>query len=182
MDEQIRTYFNDIYSPDRTLQHTAFINLLSITDEPVDWAYEIWQELLTGLTHENNRVRAIASQLLINLAKSDPVDRILTDLAALFEVTRDKRFVTARHCSQSLWKVGVESEEHRTQLVEGLESRYFECASEKYRTLIRFDIVQNMRKLPDEIPDDQIKARELQLIELGDDPKYQKRYAILWKV
>lgn len=181
MDEKTRTYFNNIYSPDRAIQHTAFMNLLSMTDEPVEWAYEVWQELVAGLTHENNRVRAIASQLLINLAKSDPEDKILIDLDALFEVTRDKRFVTARHCLQSLWKVGIESEEHRAQVMKGLESRYFECASEKNCTLIRFDIIQDMRNLYDEIPDKQIKARALQLIEIESDPKYQKKYAKLWK-
>jgi hypothetical protein len=38
-----------------------------------------------------------------------------------------------------------------------------------------------MRKLYDELPDEQIKARALRLIELEDDPNYQKKYAKLWK-
>jgi transcription elongation factor GreA-like protein len=82
---------------------------------------------------------------------------------------------------QSLWKVGIESEEHRVQVMQGLESRYFECATEKNCTLIRFEIIQDMRNLYDEIPDEQIKARALQLVEMEDDPNYQKKYAKLWK-
>jgi len=38
-----------------------------------------------------------------SLAKSDP-KRMLKELDTLFAVTRDERFVTARHSLQSLWK------------------------------------------------------------------------------
>jgi hypothetical protein len=77
------------------------------TEQPVTWAYDVWDELLQALQHKDNHRRAIAAQLLCNLAKIDPEKRMLRDFAALFAVTKDERFVTARHCLQSLWKVGA---------------------------------------------------------------------------
>jgi hypothetical protein len=73
-----------------------------MTNEKVDWAYDIWDVLKNDLTHSDNHHRAIAAQLLCNLAKSDPEARMLGDFSALMEVTKDKRFVTARHC---LWEL-----------------------------------------------------------------------------
>jgi hypothetical protein len=42
------------------------------------------------------RSRAIAAQVLCNLAKSDPKNRMAKDFQALLNVTKDERFVTAR--------------------------------------------------------------------------------------
>lgn len=77
MNKAIQANFVNIYSEDRALQNTAFMNLLEITEEPVDWAYEIWDEMVESLSHKNNCVRAIASQIPINLTKSDPDKKIL---------------------------------------------------------------------------------------------------------
>ena len=60
-------------------QNKAFFYLLEVTDQPVDWAYEVWEELVANLRHKDNHVRAIAAQLLCNLAKSDPEQRMLRD-------------------------------------------------------------------------------------------------------
>ena len=45
--------------------------------------------------------------MLANLTKSDPEKRILKDFDALLSVTKDERFVTARHTMQSIWKVAL---------------------------------------------------------------------------
>jgi len=66
--------------PDR--QNYAFQSLLKATDSPVGWAYEVWEDLLHTLVNGNNRHRSIAAQVLSNLAKSDPKQRMLKDLAA----------------------------------------------------------------------------------------------------
>ena len=39
--------------------------------------------------------------------------RMLKDFDKLLAVTKDERFVTARHCLQSLWKVGAAGPEQR---------------------------------------------------------------------
>ena len=84
-----------------------------MTCKPVDWAYDLWNEVVENLSHKDNHNRAIAAQVLCNLAKSDPEGRILKDFDTLLAVTRDARFVTARHCLQALWKVGAAGKNSR---------------------------------------------------------------------
>lgn len=107
----------------------------------------MWDGLVADLTHKDNHVRAIAAHILCNLAKSDPETRMRKDFPTLLNVTRDERFVTARHCMQALWKVGAAGKLQQELLLEGLETRSKECISEKNSTLIRFDIIQGPRNL-----------------------------------
>lgn len=181
MDPIIRAQLDQITSEDREQQHLAFIHLLEATDQSVSWTYQAWDELVGELSHKNNRVRAIAAQILCNLAKSDPEKRMLNDFDALLRVTKDERFVTARHCLQALWKVGVAGKEQRRLLMDGLERRFHECSAEKNCTLIRYDIVQGMRRMYDEIQDEAIRLKALELIEIEADPKYRKKYLSLWR-
>lgn len=182
MDEALKARMADIRSGDRAVQGRAFEALLAATDAPVDWAYEVWDDLLAALTHKDNHLRAIAAQLLANLAKSDPEGRMLEDFDALLAVTRDERFVTARHALLSLWKVGLAGDAQRRRLLDGLAARFGDCAPEKNSTLIRFDIAQGLRKLYDHAPDESIRRTALGLIATETDPKYRKKYEGAWKV
>src|SRR4030065_6261 len=102
MDKVTRTNLDNLWSEDREMQNKAFFQILEATDKPVDWAYDVWDEMIANLSHKDNHNRAIAAQILCNLAKSDPRNRMLRDLDALLAVTRDERFVTAQHCLQSM--------------------------------------------------------------------------------
>jgi len=137
--------------------------------------------MVAGLTHEDNHVRAIAAQVLCNLAKSDPKERILKDFNALIEVTRDERFVTARHCMQALWKVGAAGRKQQKMYMDAMDKRFRECITEKNGTLIRYDILQSMRNMYDALKDEKIKERAVELIQLEEDPKYRKKYTTLWR-
>jgi hypothetical protein len=53
------------------------------------------------------------------------------DFGALLKVTKDARFVTARHCLQSLWKVAAAGRQQQKLVVDGLAGRFRECAAEK---------------------------------------------------
>ncbi|MFN8375614.1 MAG: hypothetical protein U0694_22425 [Anaerolineae bacterium] len=181
MDDTTRTYLNNLYSADKELQNVAFFALLDITEQPVDWAYEVWDDLVKNLAHKDNHVRAIAAQLLCSLAKSDPQKRMLRDFAALLAVTKDERFVTARHCMQALWQVGIVDKEQQQTYMNGLQTRFQECAAEKNCTLIRYDIAQSLRSVYDVVKDEKIRSLALALIESEDDLKYRKKYAGLWK-
>lgn len=172
--------FADLWRDDRALQGQAFQHILELTSEPVDWAYGVWDQVLEQLTDRNNRNRSIAAQVLCNLARSDPSRRILRDFPALFDVVRDERFVTARHALQAMWKVGCEGPEHQELLVAALENRFSECASHKNRTLIRYDIIECLRKLFDVTHYESIRTRAEALIALEDELKYQKKYRSLW--
>jgi hypothetical protein len=182
MNKVTRTNLDNLWSNDRELQNRAFTAILKATDRPVDWAYDVWDEVVANLSHPDNHNRAIAAQVLCNLAKSDPKGRILKDFDALLAVTRDERFVTARHCLQALWKVGAAGKKQQKKLVAGLAGRFAECATEKNCTLIRYDISQSLRNLYDAVKDETVREQALELIETEPDLKYRKKYVRVWKV
>jgi hypothetical protein len=181
MDKITRTNLDNLWSENRDLQNRAFFYMIEATDKPVDWAYEVWDEMIENLHHKDNHNRAIAAQILSNLAKSDPKNRMLKDFDALLAVTKDKKFVTARHSLQSLWKVGAAGKKQQKILVEGLERRFKECITEKNCTLIRYDIIQSLRNLHDTVADEKVKEKALELIETEEDLKYRKKYASIWR-
>jgi hypothetical protein len=154
---------------------------MKATAEPVDWAYDIWDAIRDTLTDKDNRRRAIAAQVLCSLAKSDPEHRMRESLPALLAVTKDERFVTARHCLQSLWKVGVIGAELRKQLVDGLFIRFNECSTEKNCTLIRYDILEVLAKIYAVTGDEEVRTQALRWIAAETDLKYRKKYTGLWK-
>jgi hypothetical protein len=158
-----------------------FFYVLAATDKPVDWAYEIWDAMVADLRHRDNHVRAIAAQILCNLVKGDPENRMPKDFDALLEVTKDERFVTARHCLQSLWKVGLAGERQQQKLINGLERRFDERITKKNCTLIRYDIIQSLRNVYDKVHDEAIREKALALIKTEADLKYRKKYAGLWR-
>jgi hypothetical protein len=181
MNNVIRKNLDQLWIEDRDLQNEGYYYILKITDKPVDWAYEAWDEVVKNLSHADNHNRAIAAQVLCNLAKSDPQERILKDFKKLLNVTRDERFVTARHCMQSLWKVGVAGAKQQKLWMEGLTGRFGECISEKNCQLIRYDVLQSFRNVYDAVGDEKIKMQALKLIETEDDVKYRKKYMTLWR-
>jgi RecB family endonuclease NucS len=180
MDSKTRKHLENLRSEDRELQNNAFSYILKETEKPVDWAYEVWDQLVAGLRHKDNHIRAISAQILANLAKSDPKNKMQNDFPALMAVTKDEKFVTARHTLQSIWKVGMEKKMQKT-VVEALADWFKNCITEKNWTLIRYDIIQDLRNLYDEVKDEQIKQKALELIETEEDPKYKKKYANVWK-
>jgi hypothetical protein len=180
MDSNTQKQLNNLRSEDRALQNEAFSFILKETEKSVDWAYEVWAQLVEGLRHKDNHVRAISAQILANLAKSDPKNRMKKDFPALMAVTKDEKFVTARHTLQSIWKVGMETKMRKT-VVEALANWFKDCKTEKNWTLIRYDIIQDLRNLYDEGKDEKIKRRALKLIETEEDVKYKKKYAGVWK-
>jgi len=181
MDLELRRTFDNVWGMDRKLQNEAFFTILDLTNETVDWAYEVWDEIRSNLKHEDNHNRAIAGQVLSRLAISDPEGRLLKDFKALFNVTRDKRFVTARHTMQSLWIVGAATEALRKLYLEHMEDRYDECIAEKQSSLIRFDVITSLRKVYDAVGDESVKEKALAWIEREEDLKYRKKYAQVWK-
>ncbi|MBC7829011.1 MAG: hypothetical protein H7122_14775 [Chitinophagaceae bacterium] len=181
MDEKTREHLNNLHSRDADLRYASFHYLIQLTQQPVNWAYEVWDELLALLRNGDNHQRAIAAQLLSNLAKSDSQKRMLNHLDQLIAVTKDEKFVTARHSLQSLWKVGVASEDLKKMVVENLGKRFIECIDEKNCSLIRYDILEVLRKMYDQLQDEKLKDIALTLIEKEEDPKYRKKYAGLWK-
>jgi len=181
MDKTNRTHLDNIRSEDEQLQNKSYTALMEKTEKPVDWAYEAWDEIVAGLTDKDNHVRAICGQLFGNLSKSDPKGRMFKDFDKLLNVTKDEKFVTARHTMQNIWKIGLGGKKYQQLVVQGLEKRFKECTKEKNGTLIRNDIQVALRNLYNATTSSDIKEKALELIELEKDLKYKKKYALVWK-
>jgi len=154
---------------------------MAATKDEVDWAYDVWDQLKSGLSDSDNHQRSRSAQFLCHLAKSDPEKRMLEDFPAVWAVTRDKKFVTARHCLQSIWKIGLAGTEQKEMVIKSFVDRFINGVDEKNYTLIRFDIIQGLRNLYDKIKNEEIKQIALDLIEKEQDPKYKKKYATVWR-
>jgi hypothetical protein len=181
MDATIRTHYDNLYAQDGDVRYEALNSMLQATEQRVDWVYEVWDDLVAHLHHENGHVRAIAAQVLCNLARSDTEKRMLGDFDALLTLTKDDKFVTARHCLQALWKVGLAGTDQQQIVVNGLATRFKDCVAEKNCTLIRYDIIQDLKQLYDAVNDEAIRERALDLIATEQDEKYRKKYASVMK-
>lgn len=180
MDQSIQKLFFELESEDKDVQYEAFKNFLAVTDKEVDWAYEVWDQLLEWLTDRNSHRRSRSAQFLANLALSDPEKRILNDFSKLWEVTYDPKFVTARHTLQNIWKIGLSGPEQKKMVITHLVDRFRKCSDEKNYTLIRYDVIVGLKKMYNELKDEKIKQATLQLIESEEDIKYRKKYATAW--
>ncbi|MFL2100642.1 hypothetical protein [Desemzia sp. FAM 23991] len=181
MDTTIQSYFKDLSSTDKEKQLSAYHAILKITEEPVDWAYEVWENLKSDLKHKNNHRRSRAAQFLASLAISDPENRMLTDFSDVWKVTYDEKFVTARHALQSIWKIALAGKEQKGLVLQYLTNRFRDCVVEKNYTLTRFDIIEDLKKLYLVQSDENLKNLSLELIESVDEPKYKKKYLDVWK-
>jgi len=181
MDKTTRTHLDNLHSDDASVRYVAFMYVMGATAKPVPWAYDVWDDLLELLRSGDNHQRAIAAQVLSNLAKSDPKNRMVKDLDAVMAVTHDERFVTARHALLATWKIAAAGKKHQQLVVERLAKRFRSCTAEKNCTLIRYDIIKVLRDLYDEVADERVKEEALALIATEQDLKYRKKYAGLWK-
>lgn len=181
MDQAMELAFEQSKTGDKDERYQSYQTIIAATDQEVSWAYEVWDQLIEDLSHKDNHQRSRASQYLAGLAKSDPDKRILADFPKIWQVTYDEKFVTARHTLQALWKIGIAGSEQKDMLLTYLSDRFKVCENEKNYTLIRNDIIQNMRNLYDYFASEGIKDLALELIETVDDVKYQKKYLKIWK-
>jgi len=181
MDSITQTHWENLRAQDGNLRFEALNYMVAATNQPVNWAYDVWDELLENLRHTDNHQRAIAATLLCNLAKSDPEQRMLRDFDAIFAVTKDAKFVTARHSLQAAWKVGAAGAQQQQLVVDRLAGRFRDCAAEKNCTLIRYDIIQGLHNLYAEVQDETVRETALALIATEADSKYRKKYASLWR-
>ena len=181
VDSRIRNLFSLLESADKNEQFASFAQLMEVTCFPVEWAYEVWDHLKAELRSPNHHTRSRAAQFLCHLAISDPEKRVLTDFPAVWNVTKDEKVVTARHALQSIWRIGLAGEEQKQMVLEALKTRFLQCTEEKNYTLIRFDIIQGIRNLYDQLQENDLKEQAMEWIQAEDNEKYQKKYASVWK-
>ncbi|WP_456274538.1 hypothetical protein [Bacillus sp. AK031] len=181
MNSDIRALFENLASKEKTEQYEAYQKIMELTEKEVDWSYDVWDRLIEDLSNKDPHKRSRAAQFLSHLAISDPENKILQDFPMVWEITKDEKFVTARHALQAIWRVGLAGKRQKELVVSHLIDRFHHCTDEKNSTLIRFDIIQDLRNLFDILRDESLKGLALELIESEEDSKYKKKYASVWK-
>lgn len=185
----VPSWYPDLWSNDRARQNAAYTILLEettldamtlATTAGVGWTASVWDDIVARLSDPDNHNRSIAAQLLCRFAAAEP-DRIIAVLPSLVEVTRDDRFVTARHCLQSMWRIGAAGQGPRDAVVVALIDRFRDCEDEKNTTLIRADIIEALAKIYDIEPDEHLEHLVLELIDTEDDDKYRTKYLGTWR-
>ena len=182
MDLYTQECFDNLASTDDTIRMNALQTMLDITEKPVDWVYAVWDDLLHRLNHPNSYQRTIAILVLCNLAKSDTKNRLGNSLELLLAHTKDEKFVTSRKCLQNIWKVAASSPQYRDKVIDHLEKRFMECASETHSNLLRQDILQSIRSLYDQEKDEQLLTRAGEWLQEEKEEKYRKQYAAILKI
>jgi len=181
MNSKTRTLYSNLSSTDDKDRLDAFNKILSLTDSKVPWVYEVWDDLLLRLGHPNSYQKSIAIMLLCNLVKSDTDQRISQSIETILEHTKDEKFITSRRCIQNIWKVAAAAPDIRQKVIDHLEMRFKECASEKHFNLLRTDIIQSIRSLYDFQPDENLRELGKSMIKEENESKYRKKYeAILF--
>lgn len=82
---------------------------------------------------------------------------------------------------QAVWRVGLAGSEQKKLVITHFIDRFHTCENEKNYTLIRFDIIQGLKNLYEEVEDEEIKREAIKLIEREEDNKYRKKYMNVWK-
>ncbi|UOQ84983.1 hypothetical protein [Gracilibacillus salinarum] len=181
MNQTVQSNFDNLKSKDRNKQYEAYTQLIKEMKHEVDWAYEVWDELVEDLSSKDAHDRSRAGQFLSYLAISDPENRILDDFDKVWQVTYDEKFVTARHTLQAIWRIALAGKQHEKLVVDRMTDRFINGANEKNYTLRRNDMIQNLYNIYQETENPEVEKVALSLIELEEDPKYRKKYAKIWK-
>ncbi len=176
MNKVVKESIDNLASTDDKIRFAALQSILKMTDDKVNWVYEVWNDLVDKLDDKNSYQRSVAILVLCNLAKSDAENRIEACLHCLLAHTRDEKFITTRQCIQNIWKVAASNRQARDVVLDHLEKQFAECAGEKHYNLIRSDIIQSMRLLSDCDHDGRLLARAKDLAKTEPEEKYRKQY------
>jgi hypothetical protein len=182
MNKKVRESIDNLASTDDKIRLAALQTILRITDNQVDWVYDVWDDLIDKLDNENSYQRSIAILVLCNLAKSDSENRIEGALPRLLAHTKDEKFITSRQCIQNIWKVAAINHRAKNTILDHLEKQFATCAEEKHYNLIRQDIIQSIRLLYDHEEDERLLARAKKMTKNEKEEKYRKKYEAILQV
>jgi HEAT repeat protein len=181
MNNELMELFCNLLDKDDNIRYPAYQKVSAITEQKVDWAYEVWEQLLEMLKSENSYQRTIAARLLCNLSQSDGEKRIAAIVPEILVHTKDEKFITSRQILQVVWKIAWYQPDLCPAIVDHLKARFSECAGEKHANLLRQDILQSLITLAELRHDDSLFELVKQLIESESDSKNQKTYRGLMK-
>jgi hypothetical protein len=182
MDKKVKESIDNLGSTDDKIRLDALQTILKITEDKVDWVYEVWDNLVARLDNENSYQRSIAIMVLCNLAKSDTENRVGAILDRLLAHTRDEKFITSRQCILNVWKLALTGRRTKEIVLEHLEKQFDDCTEDKHYNLIRQDIIQSMRLMYDCEKDDELLLRAKEIVKNEKEEKYRKKYEAILKV
>jgi hypothetical protein len=175
MDRAVKEQFALLSSTDDTIRMGALQTIIKLTDQKVDWIYEVWNDLFDKLKSENSFQRLIGVMVICNLAKSDTQDWLNGCLDLLLAHTRDEKFITSRQCIQNVWKVAATGKQACDKVLAQLEERFRGCTNEKHYNLIRADAIQVIRNIYNATQDPALLNRAQILIIGEKEEKYRKK-------
>jgi cytochrome c-type biogenesis protein CcmH/NrfG len=59
MDRTTQNILDDLRSDDKEIRYHALLNIMEITGTRVEWAYQVWDEMLANLKHKDNHIRSL---------------------------------------------------------------------------------------------------------------------------
>ncbi|HPG39861.1 MAG TPA: hypothetical protein PLP19_11665 [bacterium] len=179
MDQQIKNHIENLKSNDDKIRMDALQNVLKITEQPVDWIYEVWDDMFLLLTDKNSFKRSIAFMVICNLAKSDVENRLPRFLEQLLSHTKDEKFITSRQCLLNVWKIALVNQQLYDLIISHLIKRYRECNTEDHYNLLRQDSIQSLVNIYNTNKDERLNKIIRELIVQEHEDKYKKKYAAL---
>ena len=145
MEENIYNLMNQLNNKDNKTRKEALDQLLDMTEEKVDWIYDVWDILVDKLQSDNSYQRSIGVLLLSNLAKSDQMKKFNDLLNRYLGLMEDEKFITSRQTIQSAWKVAVAIESLRQIIIDYLFTMFSDNKHlVAHANLIRKDIAQSL--------------------------------------
>ncbi|RDU24933.1 hypothetical protein [Anaerosacchariphilus polymeriproducens] len=175
MDALLHQLCEDVSSKNNTVRKAALDKLLEMTEEQVEWVYDIWDIMVEKLSSENSYQRSIAVFVLAGLAKSDTQLRFASILEQYLSKANDDKFITSRQTLQQLWLIAISQESLCSKIVDFLYENFINNRHlTTHGNLIRKDIIYSLseiyKKRPDQVNLDKFEI----LIHLKCDEKESK--------
>jgi beta-glucosidase len=61
-------------SSDRETAYKAFVDLMTLAEKPVGWSYEVWDQMVSDLSHRDGHKRALEHARATSIAGGDPLE------------------------------------------------------------------------------------------------------------
>ncbi len=176
MSADVETLVEMLSLKDDDTRYNAFLEMLKITEEKVEWFDQYKKIFLDKLSDENSYQRSIGAMLLCNLAKNDKRHEFVAILKKLMPLIDDEKFITQRQYLQNIWKVAIVDKEYRDKIINQLEKEFKSCTTKKHYNLIRLDIISSMIQIMNHEEKESVRNIVGEMINYETDEKSKKKY------
>lgn len=75
VDVLTRAYFVNLESDEWDLQYEAYQRILEMTKQEVDWAYEVWDDIVQNLSNRDAHIRSLLCSAIGTLSNQRPAKK-----------------------------------------------------------------------------------------------------------